>query len=842
MPKYNFSCSAIFASWRDPAWVRKRAALFVSTAISVTCCSATAETTDGTRVTAANSKDRSKTSINSPSHGGTARLPSSVNNQIGFGALSASSEATHAEDIKVRAGHIISATGVTGTTPGGGMMPPQVAPKSRSALTRDFIAKQSPTANPVSMIADLPGVVYAGNDPLGANDDQQGMSVRGLDQTEIGYLYEGIPAAPPLFLMPYTGQTADNENIQRLTLSQGSPDVSTATYNAVGGELVETLRDPSLHRGGLVNGTWGSYKTNREFIRFDTGEIGNSGIRSFVSFSYRSNDQWRGSGTDTRFHIDAKAVKDWGKASRTSVVFSYNRSRGYYYRQPTKAQWASMGKNFNYSSVYAPGNSLYYKFYENARRQIIIGAPSEFELAQGLKWSIVPWLVQVEGYDDYGTNISRTGSYYGNRPAGVLNTASNNPNGDTITGTSIDLYRQWNPGLNTSLTWTKGNNTLTAGYWYSYFDYSGPSYYAAADAEGGIPSMVGQYPIKMASGQPLQLYNMHLVQQANAVYVGDTFTALNNKLTVSAGIKGVFLTRFVTNQYPGARFKNGQSDAQPLPQFLISYKITPHDQIYANGTASFRAPSAISSYVDRYSVSTGLQTRSAASDNLKSEFAIGEELGYRHTGLVNLSVALFNYNFTNRQITTTGQYNGAYVTETLNGGGQTARGAQFEAGLRPWHHFSPYVSGQYLHATIDNNLKSGDDYLPTSGKRAIKSPEYTAAVGLSYDDGNIFGTFNFNYVGSQYTTFMNDEKIPGYETANLSLGYRFTTKRVVKSPQIQLNLINIGNNGGYLSGVSGVSANAKSTKGVFGTTIAGSAPTYYVGGGFAALVSVTAGF
>ncbi|WNM08610.1 Plug domain-containing protein [Komagataeibacter nataicola] len=91
-----------------------------------------------------------------------------------------------------------TATGVTGTTPGGGLMPPQTAAKSLSGLTRDFIAKQSPTSNPTTMIASLPGVVTGSGDPLGTSDQQVSLSVRGLTQFELGYTYEGIPAADPL--------------------------------------------------------------------------------------------------------------------------------------------------------------------------------------------------------------------------------------------------------------------------------------------------------------------------------------------------------------------------------------------------------------------------------------------------------------------------------------------------------------------------------------------------------------------------------------------------------------------------------------------------------------------
>lgn len=141
------------------------------------------------------------------------------------------------------------------------------------------------------------------------------------------------------------------------------------------------------------------------------------------------------------------------------------------------------------------------------------------------------------------------------------------------------------------------------------------------------------------------------------------------------------------------------------------------------------------------------------------------------------------------------------------------------------------------------------DYLPTRGKKAIRTPDFSGSLGLSYDDTHLFGQFTLNYVGPTYSTFMNDERIPGFMTANLSMGYRLRQVGFARSPQIQLNLINLGQlnlinlgQSGYLSGVNSVSANAHTTQGVYGTTIAGKAPTYFVGGGFAGVVSVSTGF
>lgn len=736
-------------------------------------------------------------------------------------------------------GHVSMPNGVTNRTPGGGMMPPQTVAKSRSGLTRDYIAKQSPTSNAAALVASLPGVVYAGNDPLGTNDDQQGLTVRGLNQQEIGFLFEGIPAAAPVYLLPYTSAAADNENIQSLTLTQGSPDTRSPLYNAVGGELSETMHDPSHHFGGLVDASYGSFSLRRHFIRVETGDIGKTGIRGFVSFSHRVADEWRGVGGTQRYHVDMKFVKDWGRDNHAAFVMSYNDAKQYYLRAPTKAQWEAQGVNFNYDDT--PGGTNYYKYQENRMKKFILGAPINMKFDHGLELDVTPYFTYSWGYDNGGATLSRTGSYLGNTPAGNLQVAGTNP---SILAASIDTYKLAYSGINASLSWTRGHNTLTGGAWYSYFDQSEPQSYQAVNADGSVPSMWGDNPILTADGRVLRTYDIHLIQQTNALFINDTYKAFHDRLTLTAGFKEVMVTRTETNNIPGVTYGTGQSVAEPLPQFMASFKITPHDQIYINGTSSFRMPASIMTYADRYSVSSG-QLSSKHATNIKPEFAIGEEIGYRHTGFANVSVALFNYNFTHRQLSTTTYQGTQAISESIDAGGQTMRGVQLEVGLRRWHHFSPYVSGQYEHATIDSNLRAGAQdgatvALPTKGKRAVNTPEFTAAIGLNYDDGSIFGGFNMNYIGKQYSTFMNDESIPSYETFNVNIGYRFKNMWLAKHPQIQLNLLNIGNSG-YLSGTSSIKTNAH-TMVVNGHSVAGSAPQYYVGGGFAGVLSFSTGF
>ncbi|RBM07462.1 TonB-dependent receptor domain-containing protein [Novacetimonas cocois] len=164
------------------------------------------------------------------------------------------------------------------------------------------------------------------------------------------------------------------------------------------------------------------------------------------------------------------------------------------------------------------------------------------------------------------------------------------------------------------------------------------------------------------------------------------------------------ISRDQGNNTPGAVHYGTGTYSQPLPQVSISYKLTPHEQIYVNGTTAFRAPASVQAYGQFFQPIAPFPLTSYT--KLKGEYSIEEEIGYRHYGLFNFSVALFNYNITNNQVYTSPQPSSLFLPRVLHYGGKTSRGVQAEFGLRPWHYFSPYVSAQYLHAMMDSNFSS----------------------------------------------------------------------------------------------------------------------------------------
>ncbi|OAG78110.1 TonB-dependent receptor [Acetobacter malorum] len=248
---------------------------------------------------------------------GPARKKSSSGNGLSSSVLGQYTGGT--EEISVTS-HSVSSNGVTNRTPGGGLMPHQTAPRSQSGVTRDFIAKQAPSSNITSLVADLPGVTVTSQDPFGMTGDH--LQVRGLNETQMGYLFEGAPLADPINYAPYTSTLVDSENLGSVTVSQGSPDLNAPFYNAVGGQITATALNPSHRAGGFVDLGGGSYSYNKEFIRLDTGDIGNSGVRGYVSFSHTGYDNGaRGPGGLLRYHVDSKFVKEWGDGNSISAIF-----------------------------------------------------------------------------------------------------------------------------------------------------------------------------------------------------------------------------------------------------------------------------------------------------------------------------------------------------------------------------------------------------------------------------------------------------------------------------------------------------------------------------------------
>jgi len=748
----------------------------------------------------------------------------------------ASQPGAEAITVSGTAGHH-SADGVTGLQPGGGLIREQVAPKSVSTVSNDFIQKQAPATSPFMLVQLLPGAVVSESDPWGLSGGA--ISLRGLDQTEMAFIWEGMPISDVGVYTTYPSEFADGENLQDLSLQQGSSNIDTPTINGSGGLFSFHDRDPSEKMGGLFDYGYGSYKYNREFGRFDTGNIGNSGIRAFVSASYQHDRAWRGSGVDNKVHLDFKAVKDWGDGNHVALVGAYQDAIQNNYTNPTLAQWGVSKQSFNYDGTYSYNDTNYWKLNRNPYHNVELAAPSHFNLGRGVTLSFTPYMWHGYGNGTIAFDTFQGANYFGSELVN-LNVPGANADGyaPTLYAFVDDQYRS---GFNSSAHIKRGISDAYVGWWFDYSNDHDYYTYSPVSPNGEPPSIWGDQGIlKLADGRAYLGRNDDTKTTIHALYLGDTISLLDDKLKIDAGFKEAMINRDGTNYLPGPQYKSVLNDAQPLPAVSAHYQINPQMQLFASVSTNFRSPVNTTLY-NTYSYLDGsVSFRGGA--NVKDEYSISEELGYRYTGsLFVASVSYFHYNFTNRQISTAVAGTNGSVTTDINAGGQTSDGFNLEAGTRPFWHFRPYVSAQYLHTSIDNNIQAGDDYLPTKGKDAVRSPHFVGSVAIDWDNGRFFWNWNMRYVDSQYSTFMNDEKIPAYYEMNGTVGVRLPDMAFAKAPTLQLNLVNLTNNK-FLGAANSITTNARNQTGVFGTEVAATAPTYYVGEGFAAFATLKIGF
>ena len=720
--------------------------------------------------------------------------------------------------------------GVTNTTPGGGLMAEQTGTKLRSTITRDYIDKQLAVSNSFALIKDLPGVVFSSSEAFsGSSAGTSFLTIRGLTQNSIGFNFEGMPVGDQLSYSAYPGEWSDSENIGLVNLTRGSTDITAPVYNSVGALLQQELIAPAKRAGGYVSVSAGNHELLRQFVRLETGLIGDSGVRGFVSFSNTTSDNWRGPGSSTRHHVDSKFVKDWSNGSSVSLVATYNAERADQLRFPNLAQWNAQGRSFNFSDTYTPGNTLYSKLRIADRQTVYVSAPSTIMLAAPLALVVTPYFLYSHGYGNGAGTLSINGSFYGNQPAGPLQV----PAGSTspLTVMNVDTYDQKTYGQNSYLRFDyAGNSQLRFGYWYSHFQHRELSAYEPVDANGRVVDPYGERgAVLLPNGQPLRSFGARFDQDLHGIYLDNTTKLLDDRILFNIGVKQVWIGRYATNPLPGATSPTQSRHVETLPQASFRFSFDDSNQVFADVTTAFRVPSSISSYIDIFNIANGTKSSSATAV-YKTEYSVGREIGFRHHGFVNLTVAAFAYDLANRQVQGTQVINGNNVGFAVNVGQQTARGVEGEIGLRRWHGFSPYASAQYLDAKTQSDYPILGDFLPTRGKRAVLSPTFVGALGLSYDDNHVFANADANHSSSQFATFTNDEVLPAFTTLNIGGGYRFGNLGPIRRPQIQFNINNVTDNS-YLSGIRGVTPNAVATICRNGTLIPAAAPTYYIGGG-----------
>ncbi|OAJ67594.1 TonB-dependent receptor [Gluconobacter cerinus] len=716
--------------------------------------------------------------------------------------------------------HVTVSTSRLARSRGGGMMRVETAPYAIQTITKAFIEAKSPTSTALDLIKNLPSVNVSTPDTSGMQGGR--IQSRSLTDADMALMVDGAPAASAA----YMAEDIDSENLDSVSLTPGSSAVDLPATSAAAGVMNEVSHDPSHEFGGLMDFSYGTNNLSREFLRVESGDIAKTGVRTFLSFSNTHARSWMGAGINERRHLDFGIRKDWENGSFAKLFMSWNNEDFTIDRYPTAAQfykYKATGEGYGRKAGFDAVGNDYWKNNIDHWNQIFLSAPIHIVLTDKLQFDLRPYYNMGKGWDgSAGTAASGATNYKSGAPIAQ--------------GTPITSYFLENAALDVGATAKLGydidkHNHFELGYWYENQDYTQHFPTSVTKADGSNPSP-NDSTYQVYSGTTRSYPGNTTGYEIHSLFLQDTAKYFHDHLLVNAGFKYVMSNVWYTT-YPG-RKQMGQNLTAPLPHLSVSYHFNEHHQVYINAEGDFRQPSA-----------SALANTTYTGTLPKNQYSIKEELGYRYNDkYVIVDLDLFNYNITNRLLTT---YLGNNQSGVVNAGNQTARGFDAMFSTQPIYGFSPYVSFEYLNARMDTNIAASDasgnlTAFRTKGTQAPLSPHVMANFGLTYVHQGFFANATVHYTGPQSVTIAGDQRIPGYVTNTLSLGYHFKPVWYAKSPTIRLNFTNL--TGSIVrTGVVGVGTNASAVRLMNGNLSGnGSSAQFYVEPRFSMTGTISTGF
>ncbi|MHB1883400.1 MAG: TonB-dependent receptor plug domain-containing protein, partial [Acidithiobacillus sp.] len=189
-------------------------------------------------------------------------------------------------------------------------------------MTRSELSEAPPGYSPLASLQKLPGVFFSSSDPLGNYEWGSRFSIRGFNQNQLGFTLDGLPLGDQSYSNNNglsIGRAISQENISRVSVSEGASDTGTASTSNLGGSVQFFSVDPKNRFGVTLAETYGSANSSRTFLRLDTGDLG-AHTKAFVSLLYSRADKWKGYGPQSEKQLNAKIVHFFGESKITAFV------------------------------------------------------------------------------------------------------------------------------------------------------------------------------------------------------------------------------------------------------------------------------------------------------------------------------------------------------------------------------------------------------------------------------------------------------------------------------------------------------------------------------------------
>ncbi len=639
--------------------------------------------------------------------------------------------------------------------------------------------------NPYSVISFAPSVNFTPVDQAGSNEPSfhDPIRIRGKSQSGPGgvFMLNGLPVSSN----PGGGkQMVDMENIGSIDLYKGYLEVDkNLGFSSLIGKVDLNILPPASNVGSTVLQSFGTESFERTFLRFDSGKMGD--FSTFGSFSYLSNDKYKGEGDLERINGMFGLAYKPNDALKAEFYAIYNSDDHHNYNSLAYAEAQDLDTYFDkdYATAHpTESNDVnYYDWNKQSFDTIAVLGNLEYRLGSNDVLSLKPYYKKDEGNYWYSSIKADPAK---NR---VIDWCMDH-----------DLF-----GAVAAYEHTFSDMAKTKiGYWYHRQLPPGPPYnqskYRVVDGE----LVFDGYAV-------LSDNDYHTLQAPFVKLYGE-----NDRFDYAVGIQyqsfGLgSLTSYTngTNSSTSMDYDTAIAEGtiDPwasveehtfhtfLPSLYLGYQATNDTTVYIDYTRTYGFDvNLFPTYVTNRNtfVSKGV-TLQTLWDELELETSDNIDVGFKTmVGAVTLNPNLFVSFVKNKQANI---YNPDYgVSYPANMGDALGYGAELSAYGPILDNLELIVGLSYNRYAFSENFQSNStSTIQTDGNQLPDAPKVMAKAALAYQYDNWTFTPSVQYTSSRYGDVLNTQKIDAFTLVNLDIAYRPYEFLGTKNAKLHIGLTNL---------------------------------------------------
>ncbi len=656
--------------------------------------------------------------------------------------------------------------------------------RSSGSITRQDLEYQATGVIPQAYLNSIPGVNVQLTDPYGLYEFGTSVRVRGFTSEQLAITLDGVPMeeTPDTRDSTPPNRFVDTENLQEITVDQGSGDVTAPSFHALGGSIRYFTSDPIGNWRTIVSGTGGSDDMGRVFTRIDTPAWWDGGPIAYFSASRQSAVQWQNDFASMRTeHFSTKIRQDLDIGSLT-LSYKYGKRDDH----DVDAYLIDGSKSYTFTRNITGDDATDANFYDNwlnGRKDEQFSLNADLALTPTLKLSLIPYYEHKDGYGTAGVPYADSLAFYEDAMAA-------NPDRTDVAAPVEDRFTKrletmggdrW--GITGGFTLTAGNHEIKLGGWYQDYHFTQVRPLFNLDENGNFDT----------STPPVTVYYDRDSQtDVQQFYIKDKITMFDGRFIVEAGTKGLYTKRtgkgYVDNTaFIGQNYtENSRTDKDYFqPQIGFLFAVTDAEEIFANYAENFSALPRLALFSSGYNPDVKPET----SDNI--------DIGIRTTrGRLSGSLSLYHIAYKDRVLSlaaATGAEGQYQVGESIyqNVGDIETYGAELAA------YWDPSKSFRLGSALSLNNSKFQDDYETADGVVSVKdkyvpdTPKVMLDLNATYKWHQFAVGGEAKYTGERYATTTNSEKTDAYTVVNINGSYKAGDAGPMRNVTLSLNVYNL---------------------------------------------------